>query len=68
MEQIESSAFGTLGEHVASHDYPVYAAMCGPCKFWKNRWRWGVESPHNDPESQKQKKHGLGAIKVVVFA
>ncbi len=49
-----ASAFGTLAEHVASHDYPAHVATCGPCKFWRNRWKWSAEFSCLSPVSQKK--------------
>ena len=35
LDKFEPNAFGTLEEHVRSHDYPTHVATCGSCKFWK---------------------------------
>ena len=33
LEKFEPHAFGSLEEHVRSHDYPAHVATCGACKF-----------------------------------
>ena len=71
-EKFEANAFGTLEEHVASHDYPAHVAKCGPCKFWKNRWQWSAEFSCLNPVSQKMEswlgcKNGF-AICLICFA
>jgi hypothetical protein len=53
LEQFKANAFGTLEEHVASHEYPAHVAKCGPCKFWRNRWQWSAEFSCLNPVSQK---------------
>ena len=47
------TAFGTLEEHIASHNYPAHVATCGPCHFWKNRRQWSAEFSYINPVSQK---------------
>ncbi len=54
VEHFQAHAFGTLEEHVASHDYPAHVATCGPCKFWKNRRKWSDEFSCLSPVSQKK--------------
>ena len=53
-EKFEANPFGTLEEHVASHDYPAHVAKCGPCKFWRNRWQWSAQFSCINPVSQKK--------------
>ena len=36
--------FGTLEEHVKAHNFPMHVRTCGPCKFWKNRWKWSMQA------------------------
>ena len=38
-ERFDANTFGTLQEHVASHNFPKHVATCGPCHFWNNRWK-----------------------------
>ena len=52
-ERFDANTFGTLQEHVASHNFPKHVATCGPCHFWKNRARWSVEFCCFNPVSQK---------------
>ena len=37
-----------------SHDYPAHVAMCGACKFWKNRWAWSETFSYCHPVSGKK--------------
>ena len=53
-ERFDANTFGTLQEHVASHNFPKHVATCGPCHFWNNRWRWSVEFAYFNPVSQKK--------------
>ena len=53
-EKFEAQAFGTLEEHVQSHDYPAHVATCGACKFWKNRWAWSDTFSYCHPVSGKK--------------
>ena len=43
-ELFETGNFGTLEEHVKAHNFPMHVRTCGPCKFWKNRWKWSVQA------------------------
>ena len=65
VEMFEPQAFGTLEEHVQSHDYPAHVATCGACKFWKNRWCWSQTFSYCHPVSGKKEtwlacKNGFG--------
>ena len=53
-ERFDANTFTTLEEHVASHNFPKHAATCGPCHFWKNRWKWSLEFCCTNPVSQKK--------------
>ena len=64
LEQFEPD-FGTLEEHIRSHDYPKNIATCGPCKFWKHRWEWSAQCTHLNPVTRKKEtwlgcKNGMG--------
>ncbi len=54
VEQFKARAFGTLSEHVESHDYPKHVTTCGACLFWKHRSTWSHEcSCDLNPVSQE---------------
>ena len=53
-EKFDANAFGTLEEHVASHNFPAHVATCGPCKFWKHRWKWSDKFSNLNPVTQKK--------------
>jgi hypothetical protein len=53
VEQIKARAFGTLGEHAESHDYPQHVTTCGACLFWKHSFTWSHECSHLNPVSQE---------------
>ena len=42
VEAFEPKAFGALEDHIKSHNFPAHIKTCGPCKFWKNRWKWSA--------------------------
>ena len=65
VEKFEPHAFGTLEEHVQSHDYPAHVATCGACKFWRHRWSWSQTFSYCHPISGKKEtwlayKNGFG--------
>ena len=47
------SKFGSLEDHVRGHDFPAHVRTCGPCKYWKNRWKWSQELTFQNKVSGK---------------
>lgn len=60
LETFEAGAFGTLEEHVASHNFPAHVRTCSACKFWKNRWKWSSACSCVNPVTNK-KETWIGA-------
>ena len=45
---------GSLEGHVRGHDFPAHVRTCGPCKFWKQRWKWSQELTFQNTATGKQ--------------
>ena len=54
VEQFRAGEAATLAEHITNHEYPANVATCGPCTFWKNRWKWSAEFTCLNPVTQKK--------------
>ena len=48
-EAFDPCNFGGLAEHVKTHNFPEHVRTCGPCKFWKHRWKWSLQASFKNP-------------------
>ena len=44
----------SLEDHVRGHDFPAHVRTCGPCRFWKHRWKWSQELTFQNTVSGKR--------------
>ena len=64
--------FGSLEDHVRGHDFPAHVRTCGPCKYWKHRWKWSQELTFQNKVSGKREPwlgfHNGAAVCIVCAA